>query len=261
MTNHIFVLSYCGAQDFFNSIRVEDFPGSIFYFIDNGQQTYTPTFECYTYATSKNIGCAGGWNLICDIAFKHFNLEKIIITQDDAYYTESQIEDALVETDENCLTGVIQPHFEFSCFAIHRETYNKVGRFDENFIYVYSEDADYKQRCLKANVVVNSLMVPVENSNKSLTLKKNPELNRIQYNRDYLYFKWGKSIHPSLAAQQDMQPPFEYSTPFQHAGLFPLDYIPISNRLQKVYYPESNSLDTLCLPSVTEYVNFKLQKG
>lgn len=256
MNKHIFVLSYCGAQEFFDTISIEEFPDSTFYFVDNGNQKYTPSFDCFTYTTSRNLGCAGGWNLICDIAFKYLKLENIIITQDDATYTNAQLEDALLETNEVCLTGVYQPHFEFSCFAINKHTYQKVGRFDENFIYVYSEDADYKQRCMLKGITINSLMHNSAQNNKSLTLKKQPSLDRIQYNRDYLKFKWGNSIHPSPISRADSQAPFELRTPFAHSGLFTLDFVPVSDRIKKVF-PElyKNSVESR-LPSAIEYDKF-----
>ena len=256
MNKHIFVLSYCGAQEFFDNIDITKFPDSTFYFIDNGAQNYTPSFECFTYTTSNNIGCAGGWNLICDIAFNYLNLESIIITQDDATYTNEQLQDALAETNEGCLTGVYQPHFEFSCFAIHKDIFNKIGRFDENFIYVYSEDADYKQRCMLNNIIVSSLMHPSKDSNKNLTLKKEPELNRISYNREYLKFKWGNSIHPSSLSRADCQAPFEYSTPFKDSGSVSIGYVPITARITNCYstlYPKDMQLR---LPSVIEYDKF-----
>jgi len=84
MTNHIFVLSYRGAQQFFENKKFQEFERSTFYFIDNGQQTYNNSLGCWSHTTERNIGCAGGWNLICKIAFDWFNLDKIIITQDDA---------------------------------------------------------------------------------------------------------------------------------------------------------------------------------
>lgn len=256
MTKHIFVLSYCGAQEFFDTINVKEFPDSTFYFIDNGNQNYVPSFDCFTHTTSRNIGCAGGWNLICDIAFNYLKLENIIITQDDATYTNEQLEDALLETNEVCLTGVYQPHFEFSCFAINKDTYTKVGRFDENFIYVYSEDADYKQRCRLSSVVINSLMYESKQNNKSLTLKKQPNLNRIQYNRDYLKFKWGNSIHPSSVARMDSQAPFEYSSPYYHSGIFSLDFIPLTDRIRNIFPDIYENSTESRLPSAIEYDKF-----
>jgi GT2 family glycosyltransferase len=256
MNKHIFVLSYCGAQEFFDTIDIKKFPDSTFYFVDNGNQNYTPSFDCSTYTTSINLGCAGGWNLLCSIAFDYLKLEKIIITQDDANYTNDQVEDALLETTENCLTGVYQPHFEFSCFAIHADTYKRVGQFDENFIYVYSEDADYKQRCMLNGVVMNSLMYNSAQNNKSLTLKKEPALNRIHYNREYLHFKWGNSVHPSPYARADSQAPFEYRTPFKHSGIFNDGFIPITNRIKNAYPELYKNSEESRLPSAIEFDKF-----
>jgi hypothetical protein len=256
MNKHIFVLSYCGAQEFFDSIDIKEFPDSTFYFIDNGNQNYIPSFECFTYTTSNNLGCAGGWNLICNIAFNYLKLENIVITQDDATYTNEQLEDILAETNEYCLTGIYQPHFEFSCFAINKNTYYNVGQFDENFIYVYSEDADYKQRCMLSGVTINSLMYNSKHSNKSLTLKKEPSLNRIAYNREYLHFKWGNSVHPSVYARADSQAPFEFKTPFKHSGLFNTTLVPVTNRIKNAYLELYKNSEEYRLPSAIEFDNF-----
>lgn len=256
MTNHIFILSYCGAGQFFENPSFQEFDRSAFYFIDNGAQTYSNTLDCWEYKTSRNIGCAGGWNLICKIAFDYFNLDKIVITQDDATFTESEIEEALAETNETCLTGVLSPHFEFSCFAISKETYKTVGPFDENFLWVYSEDADYKQRCRLSGITVNSLYVDARDRNSSLSVKRNPHLNRIRENRDYLQLKWGNSIHPSEPSRLDCQAPFEYNTPFKSEGHFPIDFIPHSPALVK-QYPDC----AFSMPSKIEYSNFLNQNS
>ena len=41
----------------------------------------------------KNIGCAGGFNLICYIAFEYLGLEKIIIGQEDTIVEEKEMEE------------------------------------------------------------------------------------------------------------------------------------------------------------------------
>lgn len=251
MKNHIFVLSYCGADQFFGNSVFQRFDRSAFYFVDNGNQSYTNTLNCWEHTTSRNIGCAGGWNLICKIAFDYYNLDKIIITQDDASFTEDEIEEALEETDAKTLTGVLSPHFEFSCFAISKETYKTVGAFDENFLWVYSEDADYKQRCRLMGVTINSLYVDARSRNQSLSIQTNPSLNRIQQNRNYLKLKWGSSTHPSPGARADCQAPFEYTTPFQSEGLFPIDFIPHSPALVKEFPDCEHSM-----PSQLEYSNY-----
>jgi hypothetical protein len=250
MKNNIFVLSYSTAQSFFD--RTTPVKNSLYFMIDNGNQKYNPTFGCNFFNTSRNIGCAGGWNLICDIAFEMLELDKIVITQDDANIVPDLITQALEETSGLCITGVIQPFFEFSTFVITREVWNLVGRFDENFVYVYSEDADYKQRCMLNKVIINSLYVENKNVNDSASIKNNPSINKIEYNREYLRYKWGNSVHPTTSARLDGQPPFANKTPFQQevAGL-ELDYIPITKRISNVYGIGDK------FPSQIEYERFK----
>lgn len=247
--NNIFVLSYSAAQSFFNNTN--PVKNLLYYMIDNGNQKYTPTFGCNFFTTSRNIGCAGGWNLICDIAFDNLELDKIVITQDDAKINPDHIVQALEETDGLMITGVIQPFFEFSTFVITRDVWNAVGRFDENFVYVYSEDADYKQRCMLSGVVLNSLYVENKNVNDSASIKNDPSIDRIKYNREYLQFKWGNSVHPNPYAQADFQPPFENKTPFQQeASGLSLDYIPLTKRIKNIYGELTE------FPSETEYRRF-----
>ena len=247
--NNIFVLSYSAAQSFFD--RTNTLKNSIYYFVDNGNQKYTPTFGCNFFTSSQNIGCAGGWNLICKIAFDYMELDKVVITQDDARITPNLIEQALEETEGLCITGVIQPFFEFSTFVITREVWNTVGQFDENFIYVYSEDADYKQRCMLSGVVINSLYIENKDVNDSASIKNDPTIDRVQYNRDYLQFKWGDSVHPNPSARADYQPPFINKTPFaqEHKGL-PLNFLPITQRIKNLYGDISE------FPSDIEYRRF-----
>jgi hypothetical protein len=246
--NNIFVLSYCNASNFIKSTS------NLFNYnmIDNGNQEYNTTPGCHYFSTDKNIGCAGGWNLICDIAFDSLGLDKILITQDDASVPLELMLQALAETDGLSITGVIQPFFEFSCFAITKQVWNKIGRFDENFIYVYCEDADYKQRCYLDRVTINSLYTANKDMNQSLTLKEHPNLDRIVYNREYLYTKWGESIHPSSAARADGQAPFSNRTPFAELSEnLPINYIPRTNRISKIYG------DSDKFPSEIEYERFK----
>ncbi len=246
--SNIFVLSYCNASNFINKIGNE----YSYHMIDNGNQKCETPSGCYYFSTSRNIGCAGGWNLICDIAFEYLNLEKIIITQDDASVPLELMEQALDETQGLSITGVIQPFFEFSCFAITKQVWETIGRFDENFIYVYCEDADYKQRCYLSRVTISSLYSPNKDMNQSLTIKEHPNLDRISYNRDYLRTKWGDSIHPSNAARQDGQAPFENKTPFSSIEeSMPINYIPRTNRITKVYGEDTK------FPSEIEYERFK----
>jgi hypothetical protein len=248
--SHVFVLSYTQAQRFFTQTTCLE--NSTYYLIDNGNQKFIPTFDCKFFTTSQNIGCAGGWNLICDIAFDHLNLDKIVITQDDVHIDPQLIGQAVEETQGLCITGVIQPFFEFSTFVITKQVWNQVGRFDENFVYVYSEDADYKQRCMLNKVMINSLYIPNKNTNMSASIKNDPSIDRIEYNRQYLKEKWGNSIHPNPSARADSQPPFENKSPFaQEVTGLPIEQVFLTSRITRVYGP------VLEFPSATEYRRFK----
>jgi hypothetical protein len=250
--NNIFILSYSRAQQFFN--EVEQDSRFTYYFIDNNKQSYKPTISCATHTTARNIGCAGGWNLICKIAFDFLGLEKIIITQDDCILDYTKMQQALAECTPTRIVGVIQPFFEFSCFAIHRDTYKTVGDFDENCIYVYCEDADYKQRCRLLNITIDSLYASNQGMNQSASIKDDPSINRLEANKEYLKFKWGRSIHPSSTARADFQPPYENTSPFSpemaYDYSFPIRYIPLTKRITRIY----GDLD---FPSAIEYERFK----
>jgi hypothetical protein len=246
---NIFTLSYSRANEYF--INTKPIKNANYYLIDNNKQKYTNTFACLTYTTERNIGCAGGWNLICKIAFEHLNLDKIVISQDDVTISPELIVQAYEECGDNEILGVIQPFFEFSTFVITRSVWNTVGAFDENFIYVYCEDADYKHRCYLNNIQINSLYADSLNSNKSASIKDDPSVERIANNKKYLTLKWGNSIHPSGRAQVDGQAPFEKRSPFW--GLedaAPINFIPKTRELVELY----NLTDKF--PSEIEYERF-----
>jgi hypothetical protein len=190
---HVFILGYSGAEYFSNWHSQIKFGDNIkFYYIDNGNQKLDSYLQdMLVYQTTQNTFCSGGWNLICDIAFKDFNLDKIIIGQEDAIFTD----EILVEIDRcnspNQICGTYDKSFEFSLFGIHKDTFNKIGRFDENFLLGGCEDNDYKQRCKLNNVNITSLNIPSK-YNCSLTSDFRAKYNKI--NSDYLHRKWGKDI-------------------------------------------------------------------
>ena len=239
----VFTLSYSRLKDFRS--RLPKLKNIVNYVIDNNSQEWDKTLDGSYYATSKNIGCAGGWNLICDIAFSHLSLDKIVITQDDLDLSSDLYEQAYEEATATEIVGVVQPFYEFSAFAITKDTWLNVGRFDENCLFVYGEDVDYKQRCYLKNIHISSLHEP--NGVNGATIKDHPNLNRIMANRAYITRKWGASINPDLIAANDGQPPFQYQTPFDLNSDFPLVY-------QHTYKYENS--DRQGFPSEHEYKRF-----
>lgn len=238
----VFVLSYSRLHTFKIPVH-EDIAVHI---IDNYGQKREDATGCYYYATSRNIGCAGGWNLICDIAFNALDLQKIIITQDDVDLPVDLLIQAYHELEQDEIIGLIQPFYEFSAFVISKQVWQKVGRFDENCLFVYGEDVDYKQRCLLNDVQITSFYEP--NLSHGATIADHPSLNRIRLNRDYIRTKWGDSIHPDKIAKEDGQPPFLFNSPFDHNG--PTDYIHIGRDIVNLYGTSEK------FPSEEEYLRF-----
>ena len=222
---NIFVLSYNNLNKYINSNTYKELlDNTNVTIVDNGNQSPINIGIKLT----KNIGCAGGWNFICKLAFDYLNLDKIVISQDDVNISFNEVKQAYDETSGLMITGLFAPFFEFSTFVITKEVWNKIGSFDENFQYVYSEDADYKQRCMLLGVILNSTMIDPKNRNKSISIKNNSSINKIKENRAYLLTKWGFSMHPSMAARNDFQPPFEYTNPFDMKEL-DINFIPNIN--------------------------------
>ncbi len=252
---HVFVLTYNSIGLFAEFFDPDRFPGIALHIVDNGRQPVPAGLaDRVVHVTARNIGCAGGVNLIADIGFRFMDQERIVITQDDASYGPADLEALMAETAPGRVAGLFGPFFEFSCFGLHRDTFATVGRFDENCIYGYSEDTDYKHRCALLGIDVVSLGRSVEGGNRSATLKKDPGLDRIAYNQAYIRLKWGESRHPLEAARHNMQPPFTYDHPFNMEQI-PPTFVPLSNRIKEVYGEVTE------LPSETEYGRFLEANG
>ena len=242
-----FILSYRGFDLFENGYKKDNFNDIRLRIIDNGDQDIK-NFE--TYVPNKNLGCAGGWNLICQIAFEHFNLEKIIIGQDDTTIDSDELHEIYEKCNENRIVGIIKPYFEFCTFAISKKTFEKIGKFDENCISAYCEDADYKQRCYLDNVEILSLDKSLE-KNLGVSRKRNKKIyDTITVNRAYIKKKWGNSINLDKIGFNDQQPPYEYKKPFNKENQ-KNSFIPMSERLKIIMEINDNNF-----PSETEFLKF-----
>lgn len=87
-------------------------------------------------------------------------------------------------------------HPDFSCYLIRRETYEKVGEFDEAFRVGFCEDGDMDLRMYKSGIRAYALELMFLHHG-SMTIKNaDPaEVRRIQIqadkNREYFKLKWG----------------------------------------------------------------------
>jgi len=233
-----FLLTYQGFDYFREKFDKKKYPNTTLRIIDNGNQK----IEGYeTYKTKNNIGCAGGWNLICYIGFEYIGLDKIIIGQEDTIVEEKEMEDLLEICNENTIATLIKPNFEFSTFALHKKTFIKIGIFDENCIDVYCEDADYKQRCYLNGIKIESLNKPVER-NYGISRKINKRIyDTIALNRIYIKQKWGTSINKNDLAFRDEQPPYEFKHPFNKKNL-DTNFIPITERMKVIHDLKNNMI-------------------
>lgn len=191
MKYNYFVLGYNGI-DYFNSwFDPNNFPNTNVRIIDNGKQQIPDNLKQYVVHQNRtNIGCSGGWNIACDIAFKHLGLEKIIIGQEDARVSEDIFETLMEQGSPTQLCGTYNNSFEFSTYVMHRDIFNTVGRFDENFVFVGCEDNDYKHRCKLNGIDVNTLGVS-HMYNASIANNNNVIPTRAsRHNADYIQEKW-----------------------------------------------------------------------
>jgi hypothetical protein len=227
----VFILSYRGSQFLEQYFHTEVFPNADFYIIDNGKQKWDRLKNNVLYTTTRNIGCAGGWNLCSKIGFYHFNFEKILISNDDNMFNSEIVDLVYNNTNPKLVQGTYSTGFAFSLFGIHNETYKDVGEFDENFIYVTCEDNDYMHRCKLKNVECKSLDV----SNKANLSLSSGILNsdvRSQ-NARYIAEKWGEK--------------YEYIYPFNNENYIhkPIDIV------SEIYSVTNN------FPSDVEFEIFK----
>ncbi len=237
----VFLLGY-NASDYLDSwLKLETYNDTNFYFIDNGNQLISDKIKSiYHYTTTKNLGCAGGWNLICDIAFNTMGLDKVIIGEEDAIFNIEML-NALWEhcTPDRVMT-TYGNGFGYALFCIHKDTFNKVGRFDENIMYAAWEDADHKVRCANDNIEVFCMDVNSSLNGSSTSYDGNSPRNSIhEHNKQYFIQKWGSDFLDTSTY---------YTTPFN--GNPPFIFDPT---LEQHYGTLTE------FPSETEYKNYKLK--
>ena len=181
----VFILTYSGYKLLHRNTLY--FPNTKFYVVDNGRQVSDkPTGEII-HVTQENIGCAGGWNLICKIGFDHCGFDKIVITQDDAEFTEKMLRQVYEESTPDHIMGGYSTGFGFSLFGLHRQFYEDVGPFDENFLEVTHEDNDYMVRAEAIGKTIGNAQFK-KSMNKSYTSRRLMESVR-QANAEYLKWK------------------------------------------------------------------------
>ena len=242
-----FVLGYQGFEYFNENFDKSKYPNTVTRIIDNGNQKIDG-FQ--NYQLNKNIGCSGGFNLICYIGFQYLGLEKIIIGQEDTIPEEDELQELLDKCNENKIAGLLTPFFELATFAFHRKTFIKVGMFDENCIDGYCEAADDKHRCFLNNIEIEHLGKSHKRNLGMSRLKNKRIYDTITVNRMYIKDKWGKSVSELKEAIEDEQPPYEFKNPFNNKK-YDSKFIPITHRMKMIHELKKNEL-----PSQSEIFKF-----
>lgn len=220
---HTFILTYRGGEYLPYWFGPNNFNANAkFYLVDNGQQLLAPELEkLLIHRTEQNIGCAGGWNLECQIAFNHLGLDKVILSSDDSIFDQPMLEQMWDAITPNALVGMYGRGFGFACFGIHRDLFNSVGLFDENFTFGTCEDSDYQRRMELLGKDYIQLMHDADmNCSISYQLAKDWYVDMRGKNTDHFNVKWGANS--------------EYPYPFNDPN-FGIHHTRIHPRLKEVY--------------------------
>lgn len=105
----------------------------------------------------------------------------------------------------------VSPHPDFACFMIRPETFDKVGRFDENFVPAYFEDNDYHYRIsilgYEAHATIEAPYYHFGSQTQNNSEGPVVPSYVFEKNRDYFKDKWG-----GLPGQETFKVPFDDET-------------------------------------------------
>lgn len=193
-----------------------DFPNTEILVIDNGHQDINHK-GITLYIQTVNIGVAASWNLICNEFFLQRKYDYALLLNDDIglgrkerellQYTESinhLRQDIPHQKDD---IGIIVSEKQWSVILIPKETFFKVGFFDDQFFPAYFEDNDYAYRMkLKGLKVHTTPYLNPAYYQQSMSMQKDQELaNGFMKNRQRYIDKWG-----GLPGEEKFTQPFEY---------------------------------------------------
>ena len=171
----------------------ETWYGRHVYIVDNRHQQITTTASNQKVLTMPhNLGVSGSWNLLCQTLFAK-GYTHVALLNDDIIWrkTADAIEEYIDANPNDFYLGL----GTWCLFVIPLTTWEKVGKFDEQFFPAYFEDNDY---CLRMrNDGLKRDMSPFFNPEvfrNSQTIAKDPTLNgNFDRNRQLFMDKWGGS--------------------------------------------------------------------
>ena len=175
----------------------KDFPNTYIMIVDNGNQ-----FEKginaerviknsgYIFGSNKNLGVAASWNHMLNYAFTN-QFENVLVLNDDIYLGKTESE--IIEFIDNNRFSLATTTKTWCAFILPRETFEKIGPFDENIFPAYFEDNDYAYR-LKLEEIPHSCyeFLNPQIFINSGSIAKDSSLNaNFEKNKNYFILKWG----------------------------------------------------------------------
>ena len=135
-------------EETLEALRASRLPPSQILIVDNGDEPLHATPHAVPYTAvrpERNVGCAGGWNMLCDLAGD----TSIVLLNSDCAVAPDTFE-RMYDAPEPALVCALG----FSCFRLDSAIRKQIGPFDEEFYPAYFEDADYRRRCSLGGVEI-----------------------------------------------------------------------------------------------------------
>ena len=169
-----------------------DFPNTKIFVVDNGNQKLLADYDhpnLEVIKNSENVGVAGSWNILCENIFlQHPNA---LILNDDIYLGKTEQDISLL------IQGMEVPFYttplDWCAFILPKETFEKVGKFDEGFYPAYFEDNDYayRMKLLGMSIFKIPFLIPsVHRVSQTMELDDSVRV-RFHKNKKRYIEKWG----------------------------------------------------------------------
>lgn len=207
-----------------DSIRKQDVPTQIF-IIDNGSKDGTWEWAdkegILLIAWQENFGVSAGWNRGLNHIFRNLMEDWCLCIGNDTIlppwgyrllqsymrgFVTGVAVDSMMQIAEPPTVRGMEKHPDFSCFLIHRYTWDEIGKFDERMKH-YCSDCDFHVRAHRMGVTLWKVLVPYFHERSSTIRLATPEdRNAIesQANQDRAVFRELYGCLPGQSAYEEM---------------------------------------------------------